>query len=125
MLSFLLDEHISPKVGTQLQKKLPEITVRALQTWQQGRYLQASDELLLTVAAQHSLTLVTYDTRTIPTLLRSLAVQGQHHSGIVFIDRKTIAASDIGKLTKALLSLWKAENKSMWTDRIMFLRSPR
>ncbi|MGI8932502.1 DUF5615 family PIN-like protein [Leptolyngbya sp. BC1307] len=125
MLSFLLDEHISPKVGTQLQKKLPEITVRALQTWQQGRYLQASDELLLTVAAQHSLTLVTYDTRTIPTLLRSLAVQGQHHSGIVFIDQKTIAASDIGKLTKALLSLWKAENKSMWTDRIMFLRSPR
>lgn len=125
MLSFLLDEHISPKVGTQLEKKLPEITVRALQTWQQGQYLQASDEWLLTVAAQHSLTLVTYDTRTIPTLLKNLALQGQHHAGIIFIDQRTIRASDIGKMTKALLSLWKAENKSVWTDRTVFLQSPR
>lgn len=125
MLSFLLDEHISPKVGIQLQRKLPDITVRTLQTWQQGRYLQASDETLLAVANQHSLTLVTYDTRTIPTLLRSLALQGQHHSGIVFVDQKTVAASNIGKLTKALLSLWESENESVWTDRIVFLQSPR
>lgn len=87
--------------------------------------MQASDETLLTMAAQHSLTLVTYDTRTIPTLLKSLSLQGQQHSGIVFIDQKTIAASDIGKLTKALLSLWKAENKGVWTNRIVFLQSPR
>ena len=125
MLSFLLDEHISPKVGIQLQKKLPDITVRTLQTWPQGRYSQASDETLLAVANQHSLTLVTDDIRTILTLLRSFALQGQHYSSIVLVDQKTIAASNIGKLTRALLSLWESENKSVWTDRIVFLQSPR
>ena len=125
MLSFLLDEHISPKVGIQLQKKLPDITVRTLQTWPQGRYSQASDETLLAVANQHSLTLVTDDIRTILTLLRSFALQGQHYSSIVLVDQKTIAASNIGKLTRALLSLWELENKSVWTDRIVFLQSPR
>lgn len=39
MLHFLLDENVSPKVAEQLNDKHAEITVHALQTWQQGRYL--------------------------------------------------------------------------------------
>lgn len=47
MLHFLLDENVSPKVAEQLNDKHAEITVHALQTWQQGRYLQAPDDVLL------------------------------------------------------------------------------
>lgn len=124
MLSFLLDENVSPKVKKQLNKKHSGIIVHALQTWQQGRYLQAPDDLLLEVAHQNSLTLVTYDVSTIPNLLSSLALQKQNHAGVIFIYKKTIRPSDIGGVTKALLSLWEAENQSDWTNLIYSLKKP-
>jgi hypothetical protein len=37
MLAFLLDEHISPKVGMQIRQKNPAIPVYELQTWEQRR----------------------------------------------------------------------------------------
>jgi hypothetical protein len=43
MLSFLLDEHISPTVAEQISRKCPEILIFPLITWQEGRYLGDSD----------------------------------------------------------------------------------
>lgn len=121
MLSFLLDAHISPKVSDQLCKKIPVITIHTLQDWQHGRYLQAPDDFILSVASQHSLTLVSYDTRTIPVLLKNLALQRNAHAGVIFVDKKTIKPNDIGGLVEALGCLWQKEKDSEWTNRCLFL----
>ena len=47
MLSFLLDEHISPTVAEQISRQGSEILIFPLITWQKGRYLGDSDEIVL------------------------------------------------------------------------------
>ncbi|MGD1952358.1 MAG: DUF5615 family PIN-like protein [Leptolyngbyaceae cyanobacterium] len=121
MLSFLLDEHISPKVAEQLHLKCPDMTVYVLQTWEQGRYLQIADNLLLNLASQYSLTLVTYDLKTIPMLLAELAEQG--HRGVIFVDQKTIPPNNFGLLIKSLIYLWEAEKEKIWKNRVVFLEA--
>ncbi len=125
MLSFLLDEHISPKVAIQLKTKHPEIPVYDLQHWQQGIYLQKPDQVILDAATQQLLTLVTYDLRTIPTLLKHLSEQGQDHAGVIFVRPQTIQPDDIGGLVKALFCLWEKEHQQEWTNRIYFLSPKR
>ena len=120
MLSFLLDEHISPKVAEQLHQKCPDITVHVLQTWEQGRYLQIADNLLLNLANQHDLTLVTYDLKTIPVLLAELAEKGHDHGGLIFVDQKTIPSNNFGLLIKSLIYLWEAEKEEVWKNRVIF-----
>ncbi|MEM9906407.1 MAG: DUF5615 family PIN-like protein [Cyanobacteria bacterium P01_D01_bin.44] len=123
MLSFLLDEHISPKVSEQIRHKYPDIPVYGLQTWQRGRHLHSSDDLLIELAKQNSLTLVTYDLRTIPTLLANLVVQGRDHKGVIFIDQKTIPPNNFGLLIRSLVYLWNLENENDWTNRVLFLEA--
>lgn len=122
MLSFLLDEQISPEISIQVQSKNPKITVRALQIWQGGQHLGASDKSLLNLANAHSLTLVTYDVTTIPPLLiRLYEEENYSHSGIVFISSKTIASHNIGGITRELLSIWDKTNEQSWKNRIVNL----
>lgn len=124
MLSFLLDAHISPDTCKQLQIKYPSVPIHTLQTWQQGTYLKASDEIILNAAYPHSLTLVTYDLRTIPRLLKVRSIQNKPHAGIVFINAKTVASNDIGRLVESLALLWQKEHNYDWTNRIQFLGKP-
>lgn len=124
MLSLLLDEHISPKIGKQLLKKRRDIRVRTLQTWEQGSYLELDDELLLELAQKESLTLVTYDLRTIPTLLVQRAERGLNHAGVIFIDQKTIPPNNFGLLIKSLVQLWDVEQDRNWENRVIFLQAP-
>ena len=71
LLRLLLDEHLSPTIAEHLRRRNPQIAILSLQEWEQGAYLRAEDALLLTVARQQRLTLVTYDQRTIVPLLKS------------------------------------------------------
>ena len=72
-------------------------------------------------AAEQGLTLVTYDRRTIPPLLKIWAEEGRRHGGVVFVDEKTISPADIGGLVRALLQLFKETGKWDWIDRVYFL----
>jgi len=73
-------------------------------------------------AAVQGLTLVTYDRRTIPPLLKDWAEEGRSHGGVIFVDEKTISPADPGGLVRALSELAKATGRWDWIDRVSFLR---
>jgi hypothetical protein len=121
VLKLLLDEHISPAVAAGVKRRLPRITIYALAEWDNGANVGRDDTSCLQEAARQQLTLVTYDRRTIPPLLKAWAESAIHHAGVVFVDEKTIAPSDIGGLVRALVELAKASLNWDWIDRVCFI----
>ena len=90
--------------------------------WENGRFMGLSDDLLLEEAAAQKLTLVTYDRKTIPPLLKMWAEAGRNHGGVVFVDEKTMPSSDFGGLIRALQKLFQETAKWDWSNRVCFLR---
>jgi hypothetical protein len=96
--------------------------VHTLAQWEQGAFLGQDDSMCLREAAAQKLTLVTYDRRTIPPLLKTWGEEGRSHSGVIFVDEKTISPANIGGLVRALSRLYKEAGRKDWTNRIVFLR---
>lgn len=122
MLKLLLDDHISPEVVVGLRRRNPALTIRSLVEWEGGSFLGQEDSAYLQEAAVQGLTLITYDRRTIPPLLKRWAEEAHPHAGVIFVDEKTISPADIGGLVKALGALVKETRSWDWTDRVGFLR---
>ena len=122
MLKLLLDEHISPDVAIGMRRSNRTIVVHAMTEWEDGNFLGQDDAACLREASAQKLTLVTYDRRTIPALLKRWAEEGSSHAGVIFVDEKSIAPSEIGGLVWALTTLAKEARSWVWTDRISFLR---
>jgi hypothetical protein len=122
MLKLLLDEHISPDVAEGLRRRMPSLVVHCMNEWEQGSFLGQDDSSCLSTPASQGLTLVTYDLRTIPPLLKTWAEEERRHGGAIFVDGKTIAPADVGGLVRALSDLYKVMGKWDWTDRVCLLR---
>lgn len=122
MLKLLLDEHISPDVAEGLHRRNHALVVRYIAEWEGGDFLGRDDSACLQHAARRGLTLVTYDRRTIPPLLKTWAEEERTHGGVIFVDEKTISPADIGGLVGALTRLSKMTLRWDWTNRIYFLR---
>lgn len=122
MLNLLLDEHISPDVADGLRARTKRLVVYALAEWENGPFLGQEDALCLREAARKRLTLVTYDRRTIPPLLKAWAEEGQNHGGVIFVDDKTLSPANIGGLIRALSRLSKQAGHWDWQNRIYFLQ---
>jgi hypothetical protein len=122
MVKLLLDEHISPAVADGLRRRNPSLVVVSLAEWKNGEFLGQQDSVCLQQAAVQGLTLVTYDRRTIPPLLKDWAEEGRSHGGVIFVDEKTISPADPGGLVRALSELAKATGRWDWIDRVSFLR---
>jgi hypothetical protein len=122
VLKLLLDEHISTRVAVGIRRRLKTSTVYGMVEWEDGSFLGQEDEECLREAASQSLTLVTYDRRTIPPLLKNWAEASRPHGGVIFVDEKTISPADIGGLTQALVLLMKEGQAWDWSNRVLFLR---
>ncbi len=122
MLKLLLDEHISPQVAKGLRRTGRPVNVLALAEWENGNFLGQDDAASLRQAAAQRLTLVTYDRRTIPPLLKSWAEAGLEHGGVIFVDEKTISPADLGGLVRALRELARETGSWDWANRVVFLR---
>ena len=122
MLRLLLDEHISPQVAVGIRLRDKKIVICSMVEWESGSFLGQEDSACLREALVQKLTLVTYDRRTIPPLLKNWAEEGRQHGGVIFIDEKTISQADIGVLIQSLDKLVKETRDLDWTDRIYFLR---
>jgi len=122
MLKLLLDEHISPRVATGPHRRHCALVIRSMVDWENGRFLGQDDHTCLREAAAQKLTLVTYDRRTIPPLLKNWAEEGRTHGGVIFVDEKTISPADIGALVLGLAELVNVTRTWDWTNRIYFLR---
>jgi hypothetical protein len=122
MLKLLLDEHISPDVANGLRRRNRAIEVRYMVEWENGYFLGQEDSACLREAAAHGLTLVTYDRRTIPPLLKTWAEEDRTHGGVIFVDEKTISPADSGGLVWALTRLARQTANWDWANRIFFLR---
>lgn len=122
MVKLLLDEHISPAVADGLRRRNRRLTVVCMTAWEKGEFLGQQDSICLQQAVAQGLTLVTYDRRTIPPLLKVWAEEGQKHGGVIFVDEKTISPADTGGLVRALSELARTTAKWDWSDRVCFLR---
>jgi hypothetical protein len=124
-LHLLLDEHISPVVADQVKRHRPEIVIESVHRWRDGAFVSQKDEQLLLAAAYEGLTLVTYDRRTIPSLLDRFAEEGKHHAGVIYVDQLTVASRNFGLLLKAITEFWEENQVPDWKDHVDFLRKPK
>ncbi|MCW3055383.1 MAG: hypothetical protein JWN14_4553 [Chthonomonadales bacterium] len=124
MLSLLLDQHISREIAEPIRAKRPEIPILSLYEWRVGALIGADDPLILREAAAESLTLVTYDRQTIPPVLVEWGISGISHGGVLFVDNRTIATNDFGRLVRALIYLFDQEQTRDWTNKVGFLPAP-
>jgi hypothetical protein len=122
MLRLLLDEQISRAVAEGLRRRRKEIPVQSLVEWEGGRFLGTADDLILREAASQNLTLVTYDRKTIPPLIKLWIEAGKDHGGVIFVDERTIRPSDFGGLIGGLQNIFDETLKWNWTNRVLFLR---
>ena len=91
--------------------------------WHGGAFLGADDAVCLRAAEAEHLTLVTYDRRTIPPLLKRWTEEGRSHGGVIFVDQKTISPADIGGLVRALIGVSKEIGDADWSDKVCYLRA--
>jgi hypothetical protein len=122
VLKLLLDEHISAAVAAGLRRGHRSLEVYCLVEWEGGSFLGLDDAACLEKAAAQGLTLVTYDRRTIPSLLKAWAQGDRNHGGVIFVDDKTVAPHDVGALVRALRRLYDETGRWDWTNRVCFLR---
>jgi hypothetical protein len=125
MLKLLLDEHISPEVVNGVRRRNRSLVIHPMVQWESGNFPGKEDSACLLEAAKQTLTLVTYDRRTNPPLLKIWAEEERPHGGVIFVDEKTISPADIGRLVRALISLAGEAGDMDWTNQVCFLRSGR
>jgi hypothetical protein len=122
MLSFLLDEQISPEIAKQVENKRPDIPIFRIHTWQKGYYLGVSDEIVLKATTDEGLTLITYDQKTIPPILSEWGQANINHAGVIFIDYRSIPPNNFGGLVRAIIWLWDTQSQGDWQNRIVYLQ---
>jgi predicted nuclease of predicted toxin-antitoxin system len=119
-MRLLLDAHVPLILAKQLQNH--GVDAVALEHWRDGEFRHADDEQILAAAYEEGRSLVTYDRRTIPPILRDWAEMEQHHAGVVLISARAIRPHEVGHLLRALRALVEESGDNDWQDQIVYLR---
>jgi len=122
MLRLLLDIHVKPDVAAGVAVHRPDCSGESLRDWKGGQCRTALDPDILAAAYRDRMTLVTYDLKSIPSLLRAWGAMSRSHGGVVLVDHKTILASDIGGQVRSLVYLWDTRGHEDWTNVVDYLR---
>ena len=75
MLRLLTDSHVPPKVAEAVRRMVPAEII-PLREWHGGNYLHQEDQVLLEIAWQEKLTIVTYDVNTFPLHVKARLERG-------------------------------------------------
>lgn len=124
MLRFLLDEHISATVCSIVRERRSDILIESLLEWRGASLRGKDDDVVLTAASEAGFTLVSYDLRTIPPLLRVWAAQGRSHGGVVFSMRERTVRRTWPGLPRPLCGFGIACTRSNGGTALPLLRDP-
>jgi hypothetical protein len=119
-MQLLLDGHFSRAVSRPLREDGTDVVT--LGEWHDGAYLSEEDEDILAAAAAEGRTLVTYDERTFPGLLREWGAEGRSHGGVIIVKNQSIRQQDFGGQIRALRALVEEHGDEDWRDQVAYLR---
>lgn len=120
-MRLLLDIHIPVAVAQQL--RLTGIDAISLAEWRAGMFRTASDSVILSAALEEGRVLVTYDLRSIRSLVLEWSSAGKDHAGVIFVDDKAIRAHEVGRLVRALRLHVEQYGEMPWTNHSDFLKA--
>ena len=124
-MKLLLDIHISKATVAALQSNFPRIDVAHIADWRGGVFRSADDADILAACFEEERVLVTYDQRTIPSLLRLWATEERPHAGVIFGDANTVAPGNPGAVARALAVLIREMAGCEKTNMVRYLRPAR
>jgi len=76
--------------------------IQHISNWEEGAYLNATDDLLLEACWQDGRALVSKDRATLPGWVALRIADGKEHAGVLFYDLERFKAGAIGALAKAI-----------------------
>lgn len=112
-MKFLLDVHIKKAAVVALKRRVLSIYVVHLADWRGGAFRGADDAEILRACFEENRVLVTYDQRTIPSLLRLWAAEERQHAGVIFGDQDSVPANQPGVVAGALAKLLTKTDEMM------------
>ncbi len=104
-MKLLLDSHVTKAAIAALKRRAPQLDAIHLADWRAGTLLNASDADILAACFTENRVWFTYDTRTVPDLLRQWAAAERPHAGVIFASSKTLPSNNPGALAIALLAV--------------------
>jgi hypothetical protein len=124
-VKLLLDGHIKKAALAALRRRCPGLDIFHIADWRGGTYRSETDADILAACFEENRTLVTYDQRTIPGLLREWASLERPHAGVIFDDRFSVPPNNPGAVAAALSNLAEDLSDEDMTNVIRYLRRPR
>ena len=119
MLRLLTDSHVPPKVAEAVRRMVPAEII-PLREWHGGNYLHQEDQVLLEIAWQEKLTIVTYDVNTFPLHVKARLERGAAHAGVIYGTRRH-RQNQVGAIARSVAEIWRRHGEEDWTNRIGFI----
>ncbi len=119
VVSFLLDEHVSPAVANAIRSVEPTIQVLSVGIDADAPLKQCSDQSLLEFAEAGRWSLVTFDKTTMPLHATEHCAKGLRTWGVfVFPNGNRMSA---GRIAEELVMIWATSEAEEWIDRVDYL----
>ena len=117
----LLDSHVPAALAAALRSLRADVDVQHVSTWQEGAYLNATDDVLLEACWQDARALVSKDRATLPGWIGLRIADGKEHAGVLLYDLERFKAPQIGALANAISAALN-QTKGKLTNRWITLR---